>query len=45
MERFAMTGEERFQTENGIMTLDDWLDVYERHIPAHIEQMQANYQA
>jgi len=31
-------------TENGIMTMDDWLDTYERHIPEHIEQMQANYE-
>lgn len=30
-------------TETGIMTLDDWLDTYERHIPEHIQQMQANY--
>lgn len=29
-------------SENGIMTMDDWLDMYERHIPEHIEQMQAN---
>ena len=26
--------------ENGTMTLDDWLRVYERHIPDHIAQMQ-----
>ena len=31
-------------TENGIMTLDDWLDVYERHIPDHIQQMQSVYE-
>jgi hypothetical protein len=31
-------------TENGIMTLDDWLDTYERHIPEHIRQMQAVYE-
>lgn len=30
-------------TENGLMTLDDWLDTYERHIPDHIAQMQAIY--
>ena len=30
-------------SENGLMTLDDWLGVYERHIPVHIDQMQANY--
>lgn len=26
--------------ENGTMTLDDWLDVYERHVPEHIAQME-----
>jgi hypothetical protein len=31
-------------TEAGVMTMDDWLAIYERHIPEHIEQMQANYQ-
>jgi len=30
-------------TENGEMTMDDWLDTYARHIPDHIEQMQANH--
>jgi len=32
-----------YHTESGRMTMDDWLDIYERHIPDHIEQMQANY--
>lgn len=32
-----------FHSESGLMTLDDWLDIYERHIPEHIQQMQANY--
>lgn len=32
-----------YHTENGVMTMDDWLDTYERHIPEHIGQMQANY--
>jgi hypothetical protein len=27
--------------ENGIMTMSDWLDIYERHIPEHVEQMQS----
>lgn len=27
--------------ENGAMTLDDWLDVYERHVREHIAQMRA----
>ncbi len=31
--------------ENGEMTMDDWLDVYERHIPEHIVQMQSVYAA
>ena len=31
--------------ESGSMTLDDWLDTYERHVPIHIEQMQAVYKA
>ena len=30
-------------TENGVMTMDDWLDTYERHVPEHIAQMQAIY--
>jgi len=25
--------------ENGLMTLADWLEVYTRHVPDHIEQM------
>jgi hypothetical protein len=32
-----------YHTENGVMTLDDWLVTYERHIPDHIAQMQANF--
>lgn len=31
-------------SEIGLMTLDDWLDTYERHVPEHLEQMQANYE-
>ena len=31
--------------ENGVMTMDDWLDIYDRHIPDHIAQMQAVYAA
>jgi hypothetical protein len=30
-------------TESGVMTMDEWLDTYERHIPQHVEQMQGNY--
>jgi hypothetical protein len=29
--------------ENGTMTLEDWLNVYEDHVPAHIEQMRQVY--
>ena len=34
-----------YHPENGTMTLDDWLDVYERHVREHLDQMQANYEA
>lgn len=34
-----------YHPENGIMTMDDWLDVYERHIPEHVAQMRLNYEA
>ena len=30
-------------TENGTMTMDDWLGVYEEHIPAHVAQMERVY--
>lgn len=29
------------QADDGEMTMDDWLDIYARHIPNHIEQMRA----
>jgi hypothetical protein len=28
-----------YHPENGTMTLDDWLDVYESHVRDHLEQM------
>ncbi len=31
--------------ENGIMTLDDWLDVYAQHVTEHVEQMRGEYKA
>ena len=34
-----------YHPENGTMTLDDWLDIYERHIPEHLDQMQRVYEA
>lgn len=30
-------------SENGLMTLEDWLDTYEEHIPVHIRQMETVY--
>ncbi len=32
-------------SENGVMTMDEWLDVYTRHVPEHIAQMGRVYQA
>ena len=32
-------------SESGVMTMDDWLDIYDRHIPDHIAQMQEVYAA
>lgn len=29
--------------ENGTMTLDHWLDIYERHVRDHVEQMRRIY--
>ncbi len=34
-----------YHPESGDMTLDDWLDVYERHIPEHVQYMRENYEA
>lgn len=31
-------------SENGLMTMDEWLTIYERHIPDHIAQMDAVYE-
>ncbi|MBI3914400.1 MAG: DinB family protein [Chloroflexi bacterium] len=32
-------------SENGVMTMDDWLAIYEAHIPEHLVQMQGVYKA
>lgn len=32
-------------SENGTMTMDDWLKVYTSHVPEHIAQMERVYQA
>ena len=34
-----------YHPDNGDMTLDDWLDVYESHVPEHVRSMQENYDA
>ncbi|KPJ78949.1 MAG: hypothetical protein AMJ54_01495 [Deltaproteobacteria bacterium SG8_13] len=34
-----------FHPESGSMTLDDWLTIYTNHIPEHIRQIQATYDA
>ena len=31
--------------ETGDMTLEDWLDIYERHVPEHLGFMQENFEA
>ncbi len=32
-------------SESGQLTLDDWLDIYERHVREHVAQMRAAYAA
>jgi hypothetical protein len=32
-----------YHPENGTMTLDDWLDIYEAHVREHVEQMRRIY--
>ena len=34
-----------YHPENGDMTLDDWLDVYARHVEEHLEYMSENHRA
>ena len=41
----AAWGSTLYHPETGTMTMDDWLDTYERHIPDHIAQMRAVYTA
>lgn len=33
-----------YHPENGTMTMDDWLDTYERHVREHVAQMRGVYQ-
>ena len=32
------------QPDDGLLRLEDWVDIQERHIPHHIEQMKQNYE-
>ena len=34
-----------YHSEDGNMSFDDWLDIYERHVPEHIQFMQESYDA
>jgi len=34
-----------YHPENGTMTLDDWLNIYARHVTDHVEQMKLGYEA
>ncbi len=38
-------GHSAYHPENGDMTLDDWLEVYSRHVAEHVHSMQENYEA
>ena len=40
----SVAGNVIHHSENGPMTFDDWLDMYERHIPDHVAQMQKAYE-
>lgn len=31
--------------ENGVMKMEDWLDIYAHHVPEHVAQMERVYQA
>jgi hypothetical protein len=35
---------ECYHPEDGMITMDDWLDTYQRHIPDHISQMESIHQ-
>jgi hypothetical protein len=34
-----------FHPESGMMTMENWLDIYERHVPEHVRQMKGVHQA
>ena len=35
---------ENYHPENGMMTMDDWLGIYESHVRDHAAQMEENYE-
>jgi hypothetical protein len=39
----SVWGHTVYHPENGIMTMDDWLDTYERHVQEHVAQMYGVY--
>lgn len=41
----AAWGNQVYHPEQGLITMDDWLDTYEAHIPDHIAQMRQVYTA
>ncbi len=36
----SVWGHQAYHPESGIMSMEDWLDTYTRHVPDHIEQME-----
>lgn len=40
----AVWGHANYHPENGMMTMGDWLDTYERHVRDHVAQMEENYE-
>ena len=41
----AVWSNSAYHPEDGEMTLDDWLNVYDRHIPEHVQYMRENLEA
>ena len=40
----AVWGNTVQHSDSGMMTMDDWLDVYDRHVPDHVAQMERIYE-
>jgi hypothetical protein len=41
----AVWSHSAYHPESGEMTLSDWLDIYERHVREHVQQMEGVYRA